>query len=62
MPDDMDGRDEMAVDKDLEKELTNQIELLKSLQAEVGNAIGRATDKLKEVQAGKSREDLFPPT
>jgi hypothetical protein len=52
----------MAVDKDLEKELTNQIELLKSLQAEVGNAIDRATDKLKEVQAGKAREDVFPRT
>lgn len=52
----------MAVDKDLEQELTNQIELLKSLQAEVGNAIGRATAKLKEVQAGKTRDDVFPRT
>lgn len=52
----------MAVDEDLEKELTNQIKLLKSLQTEVGNAIGRATDKLKEVQAGKSRDDVFPKT
>lgn len=52
----------MAVDKDLEQELTNQIKLLESLQAEVGNAIARATDKLKEVQAGKSREDVFPRT
>lgn len=52
----------MAVDKDLEKELTNQIELLKSLQAEVGNAIDRAADKLKQVQAGKSRDEVFPPT
>lgn len=52
----------MAVDKDLEQELTNHIALLESLQAEVKNAIGRATDKLKEVQGGKSREDVFPRT
>jgi hypothetical protein len=52
----------MAIDKELEQELTDQIELLKSLQAEVGNAIGRATDKLKDVQAGKPRDYVFPQT
>ena len=52
----------MPVDKELEQELMDQIELLKSLQAEVGNAIGRATDKLKDVQAGKSRDYVFPET
>jgi len=52
----------MVVVKKLELELTNQIELLKSLQAEVGKAIGRAARKLKKVKAGKSRRDVFPRT
>jgi hypothetical protein len=56
----MGWRDEMAVDTNLERELTNQIKLLEKLQARVGEAIGRANDKLKEVQGGKSREDVFP--
>ena len=52
----------MAVDSDLEQELKDQIKLLESLQAEVGNAIQRATDKLKLVQAGKPRDVVFPVT
>ena len=50
----------MAVDRKLEGELTNQIKLLEKLQQRVGEAIGRANVKLKEVQEGKSREDVFP--
>ena len=50
----------MAVDTNLERDLTNQIKLLEKLQERVGEAIGRANAKLKEVQDGKSREDVFP--
>jgi hypothetical protein len=50
----------MAVDTKLERELTNQIKLIEKLQERVREAIGRANVKLKEVQDGKSREDVFP--
>lgn len=54
------GRNEMAVDEKLESEITNQIKLLEKLQQRVGEALGRANDKLNEVRSGKSREDVFP--
>ena len=50
----------MAVDAKLEQELTDQIKLLEKLQLRVGEAIGRAKGKLKEVQDGKSRVEVFP--
>jgi hypothetical protein len=55
-------RDEMAVDPKLEQELKNQIKLLEKLQVRAGEALGRANAKLKEVQDGKSREEVFPRT
>ena len=51
----------MAVDTNLERELTNQIELLEMIRERLGEAIDRAYVKLKEVQDGKSREEVFPP-
>ena len=52
----------MAIDTKLEQELKNQITLLENLRDQVIEAIGEAKGKLKEVQDGKSREDVFPRT
>ncbi|WP_167458353.1 hypothetical protein [Mesorhizobium kowhaii] len=48
------------VDKKLEEELQNQIKLLEKLQVGTVEAIKRANTKLGEVQAGNSREQVFP--
>jgi hypothetical protein len=52
----------MAVDTKLEQELKNHITLLENLRDQVIEAIGDANGKLKEVQDGKSREEMFPRT
>lgn len=52
----------MAIDTKLEQELKNQITLLEKLRDRAIEAINTATSKLKEVQDGKSREDVFPRT
>lgn len=46
---------------DLEAEIQKQIDLLVVLQKEVGDAIGRAEAKKKQVaEEGKTREQVFP--
>jgi hypothetical protein len=50
----------MAVDTKLEQELKNHITLLEKLQERVVQAIEDAKGKFKEVEAGKSREQVFP--
>jgi hypothetical protein len=49
----------MPIDNDLKADIQKEIDLLESLQKEVGAAIGRAKDKITEVEPGKTREQVF---
>jgi hypothetical protein len=50
----------MADDADFIRKLEKETALLRKLQEEVGKAISRADDKIKALQGGASREDVFP--
>ncbi|HWY82603.1 MAG TPA: hypothetical protein VNY10_11860 [Roseiarcus sp.] len=49
----------MAIDDDFVKNFKKQIDLLKSLEKAVQDAIGRANEKLDELNRGERIEKVF---